>query len=285
MSLDFLPGLEPPAAAEAGIWFVFRGREMLVDTSDDQPRPPRLAAPDELGLWLRRRNYLGLLDGLPAYTAEAGPAAQPPAGLAFLGLRDLYMILDEEMFKLTARAVMVLDWDRKNVYCGRCGRLLRPDTHERAKRCPACGAVVFPRLSPAVIMAVEDGDRILLGRNPAWPKGRYSTLAGFVEPGETLEETVAREVFEETGVQVGEVRYFGSQPWPFPDSLMVGFTARYLGGEIRVDGRELEHAAWFTPDNMPRLPPGHTISRKLINHFLARFSRPDPSPGVPLDLK
>jgi NAD+ diphosphatase len=139
---------------------------------------------------------------------------------------------------------------------------------ELARECPNCDLVSHPRLSPAVIMAVTRHDKILLARSPRFPEGMYSTLAGFVEPGETLEEAVSREVLEETGIEVADIRYVSSQPWPFPHSLMIGFTAIYAGGEIHIDGKEIEAAGWFTVNDLPSLPSKISIARLLIDNFI-----------------
>jgi NAD+ diphosphatase len=139
-----------------------------------------------------------------------------------------------------------------------------------ARECPQCGYLSFPRISPAVIVLVERENQCLLGRSPRFKGEFYSVLAGFAEPGETLEETVAREVREETGIEVRDIRYFGSQPWPFPDSLMIAFTARYAGGEIRVDGEEIMDARWFTADQLPNIPPKISIARSLIEWFVSK---------------
>ena len=138
---------------------------------------------------------------------------------------------------------------------------------ERAKICQQCGLVNYPRVSPAIIVAVIKDDQILLARSGRFPGGFFSVLAGFVEPGESLEACVKREVFEETGIAVQNIRYFGSQPWPFPDSLMVGFTAEYAGGDIQIDGREIVAADWYSRDNLPNIPPGISIARQLIDWF------------------
>ena len=147
-----------------------------------------------------------------------------------------------------------------------CSSDLAPS--ERAQVCPQCGLTAFPRLSPAIIVCIRRGEQILLARNHRFPPGRFSVLAGFVEPGETLEEAVAREVREEVGIRVRDIRYFGSQPWPFPNSLMLGFTAEYAEGELVVDESELAEAHWFTRDNLPDLPPPISIARRLIEDFL-----------------
>ena len=200
--------------------------------------------------------------------------AEPPEGMAFHGLRRLWGLLPEEAWRLAGRAVQLLDWDRNHRFCGRCGTPTERHPTERARVCPRCSLQAFPRLSPAVITLVEDGDRMLLARSPHFAPGVYSTLAGFVEPGESLEEAVVREVREEVGVELADLRYFGSQPWPFPNSLMIGFLARYAGGEIRRQEEEIEDARWFTADDLPGLPSPMSIARRLVEDFLARTSPP-----------
>jgi len=147
---------------------------------------------------------------------------------------------------------------------------MRARQAERAKECPQCGLLHFPRLAPAIIVLVERGHKLLLARSRHFPPGLYSVIAGFVEPGETLEEAVVREVREEVGVAIKDIRYFDSQPWPFPHSLMIGFTAAYAGGKISLDDMEIEDAGWFTADNLPTLPGKISISRRLIDRFLAK---------------
>jgi NAD+ diphosphatase len=194
----------------------------------------------------------------------------PTEGLQLEELRPLFGRLDEPSFWVAGRAAQIVHWDRTHRYCGRCGTPTHRHPTDRARECSACGLQAFPRLSPAVIVLVERGRQLLLARSPRFPRGRYSIIAGFVEPGETLEEAVARELREEVGIEVRDVRYFGSQPWPFPHSLMVGFTAQYAGGEVRPDPAELEDAGWFTRDHLPDLPDRLSISRHLIDAFLAR---------------
>ena len=156
-------------------------------------------------------------------------------GFQLKGLRETFGQLEEELIWIAGRANQLVDWSRNHQFCGQCGHPTEDKSEERAKICPACGLVNYPRLSPAVIMAVVRGDRLLLASNKRFKSGFYSVLAGFVEPGETLEECVAREIKEEVGISVKNIRYFGSQPWPFPNSLMVGFLADYAGGEIKAD--------------------------------------------------
>jgi NAD+ diphosphatase len=176
--------------------------------------------------------------------------------------------MEDDFFRVALTAGHMVEWDRTSRFCGRCGARLGLHGHERAKACPECGLLVFPRISPAVIVAVERDNRILLARSAHFPERLFSVLAGFVEPGESLEETVLREVREEVGILVKDIRYFGSQPWPFPDSLMLGFTARHAKGELCIDNREIVEARWFAPDELPAIPPKVSIARRLIDRFL-----------------
>ena len=161
-----------------------------------------------------------------------------------------------------------MEWERSHRFCGRCGEPTVRAEAERAKQCPRCGLLSFPRLSPAVIMRVERGEQILLARNRAFAEPIFSVLAGFVEPGESLEEAVMREVAEEAGIAITDLRYFGSQPWPFPHQLMIGFTARHAAGEIRIDPEELAEADWYGRESLPLLPSKMSISRRLIDAWI-----------------
>ena len=192
--------------------------------------------------------------------------------MEFEGLRQVYGRLDEDLFWISARAIQIIDWDKTHQFCGRCGTRTRLLDKERARECPQCSLLHFPRLAPAIIVLIERGRELLLARSRRFVPGMYSVLAGFVEPGETLEEAVVREVREEVGISIGSIRYFESQPWPFPHSLMIGFTATYEGGEISLDDKEIEDAAWFTPENLPPLPGKISIARKLIDAFLEKQS-------------
>lgn len=265
----FEPRLAPPPEAEAtALWFLFRGRELLVSLEGGVPVAPDAGA---AGAAPVRRQFLGLLGSVPCWSGELGPDAEPPPGMAFRDLRALYGRLPPELHDLAGRAVQIVEWERSHQFCGACGAPTRPAEGERARTCERCGLAFYPRLAPSMIVAVERDDALLLARAPHFPRGIYSVLAGFVEPGESVEETVAREVWEETGVEVEDVRWFGSQPWPYPNSLMLGFQARWRAGEIRVDGREIEDAGWFTADAMPPLFPGNvSISQWLIQDFLRR---------------
>ena len=188
------------------------------------------------------------------------------------GLRDLAANMSQAEGGMIAHGVALLNWHRRHRFCANCGARSNSAEAGHVRRCPNCGAEHHPRTDPVVIMLVEDGDRAMLGRQASWPPGRYSALAGFVEPGESLEEAVAREVREESGVHVADVRYRSSQPWPFPTSLMLGFTARWASGEPAVRDGELEDVRWFSREEIAgglvQLPPPEAIARRLIEEWL-----------------
>jgi len=255
---------------EATLYFAFRGRDLLVLSDGPRARVPDEAAWTALGLTSVRTNDLGVTDGQRLVAVELADDAAPPAGTSIENLRRLFARLDELSYRRAFRAVQVVAWDRNNQFCSRCAGPVERVAAELAKRCPRCDLSFYPRLSPAVIVLVERDDTVLLGRNARFPGAMYSTLAGFVEAGETLEETVAREIREESGVEVRDVRYFGSQPWPFPDSLMIAFTAVYAGGDLRPEPGEIADAGWFRADAMPVVPPRLSIARALIDAWVRR---------------
>lgn len=210
--------------------------------------------------------YLGELDGEPCFAR----ADAPPPGTEAHPLRQLFGVLSDEEFGVAARALGITAWDRDHRHCGRCGAPTERSTVERVRTCTACGHAAYPRLSPAIIVLVERDGRCLLARNARTQMPFFSTLAGFVEVGESLEDCVAREVREEAGIELADIRYFGSQPWPFSGSLMIGFTARWAGGEIVEDPTEIADAGWFAPDALPPIPPRLSIARELIDDFVRR---------------
>jgi len=218
-----------------------------------------------------RRIYLGTLGERACYAFEYGVDTGVPQDMLWQGLRALYGKLDDNLFALAGRALQFVDWDRTHQFCGRCGTPTRVREHERARICPACALIAYPRIAPAVMCLVRRGQEILLARSPHFLPGMYSALAGFVEPGESLEQCLAREVLEETGIKIANPRYFASQPWPFPHSLMIAFVADYAGGEIRPAPDEIEDAQWFALDALPKLPARISIARRLIDAVTAEM--------------
>lgn len=253
-------------------------------------RPQALWASGDAATALRSQAtaeiFLGLDGEIPWLAADfaalPGSSDQGPdlgLGGQFLPLRNIASALPAQQAALLAYAKGMLHWRSRHRYCGVCGAATQPKAGGHPLRCSddSCGTEHYPRTDPAIIVLVHDGDRCLLHRQHQWPPGLWSVLAGFVEPGESLEEATAREILEETGVSVDSVTYLGSQPWPFPSALMVGFTARYAGGELRVDSHELEDARWFTKAEVradfngdtKRLPTPDSIARLMMDRWLA----------------
>jgi NAD+ diphosphatase len=264
--------LAPAAGGAPALWFVFRGAQILVALAGEGVRIPLLDTPADLGLDALRTQYLGTLGGVHCFVAEVGEDAQAPAATQWSGLRALFGALDDAMFALAGRAFQVMDWDRSHQFCGRCGNATEVKPGERARVCPGCGQLHYPRIAPAVMALIRRHREFLLARSPHFPPGMFSALAGFSEPGETLEQTLVREVREEVGIDVANLRYFASQPWPFPHSLMIAFHCDYAGGELRPDPAEIEAADWFNVNRLPQaLPSPISISRRLIEATLAEL--------------
>jgi NAD+ diphosphatase len=265
----FVPLHAPQLAAHEHI-FVFRGGALLVRESD-------LGLPNEatclaLGIPLAESRAVGMLGQHYCRAAWVDAAvAEPANGFAFRPLRSLFAALDPHLLAVAGRAFQVAEWARTHRFCGACGGPMEALAGERCMRCTKCGHAAYPRISPAMMVLVKKGDAILLARNAAAPTGRFSALAGFLEAGESVEDAVHREVFEEVGLRVRDLRYFGSQSWPFPHSLMIAFTAEWESGEITVDEREIAEARWFGPgDPLPEFATGVSISGELIRANLPR---------------
>lgn len=263
----FVAVLSAPEGATSHT-FAFRGFELLLREDLSIPADEELR-----GLPIDADTMLpvGTMDGGFYRAALLEREVQPPAGFVFKGLRATFGKLDERMLAIAFRAVQLVEWTRTHRFCGACGAPTTRVPGERAMRC-ACGHTAYPRISPAMMVLVKDGPRILLARNAASPPGgRMSALAGFLEAGESIEDAIHREVMEEVGLQVRDLRYFASQSWPFPHALMVAFTAEYASGDIRVDPAEIAEARWFGPgDALPELPPRQSVSRALIEANLPR---------------
>jgi NAD+ diphosphatase len=284
---DFMHRVRGAQANAAGLWFVFRGDQLLVELGPPDARPTDDPRVRERPAWARLPSHVasGLLESEPLRTlyfgnlgttgcwaAEVAPGATPP-GYGWLGLRALFSVLDDAHFALAGRALQLLQWDRDHQFCGRCGAPTVTREEERARLCPACKLTAYPRVAPAVMALIKRGRELLLARSPHFPNGMYSALAGFVEPGETLEQCLAREVAEEVGVTVTNLSYFASQPWPFPHSLMIAFACDWAGGEIRTEDPEIEAANWFDVLQLPKIPSKISIARRLIDAVSAEIRR------------
>jgi NAD+ diphosphatase len=266
---QLIPSNQPPSTkTEPAWWFIFAAHKLMVKEDGASMSIPLIVDPSSLGLSSIRERYLGTLAGRYCYCAEVSEGDPLLLKMGFYGLRHLYGRLAEPLFAVAMKAFHLIEWEETTRYCGRCGKEMRPAKEMTARECSACGMLVFPRISPAVIVLVERDGQVLLARSNRFPDVFYSVLAGFVEPGETLEDTIHREIEEEVGIKVRNIRYFGSQPWPFPDSLMIGFTAEYLSGEIKIDKTEIVEAGWFNPEKLPTIPGKISIARQLIDWFV-----------------
>ncbi len=265
----FTPGTKSNESASfPSFWFIFQNEKLLVDISGNDMKSICTSSPNRLGFEPIFSQFLGQYGTTNCFVAEVREPTSPPPSTEFKGLRTLFGTIDDDFFILAGRAIQVLHWHKEHQFCGKCGSAMKNRETELAKICPACNFVSFPRLSPAVIMSITRGDHILLARSPRFSPGMYSTLAGFVEPGENLEEAVIREVREEVNIKISNISYVASQPWPFPHSIMIGFSAIYAGGEIEIDNFEIEDAQWFSVQNLPPLPSKITIARLLIDNFI-----------------
>ncbi|OPY89865.1 MAG: NADH pyrophosphatase [Syntrophus sp. PtaU1.Bin208] len=263
-------GASPLEKTNPAWWFLFAAHDhkILVLEESASVSLPLIVDPAAIGLSAIRGKYLGTLAGVDCYCAEVQEKNPLPPKSGFYGLREIHGLLDERLFAIAMKALHLLDWEGTARYCGCCGKETVSGREAHARECPACGMVVFPRISPAVIVLVEKDGQVLLARGTRFKTEIFSVLAGFVEPGETLEDAIHREIEEEVGIKVRDVRYFGSQPWPFPDSLMIGFTAKYASGELKIDKTEIVEAGWFFPENLPNIPGTVSIARRLIDWFV-----------------
>jgi NAD+ diphosphatase len=261
--------LSGPTGDPTGRLLAFARGDLLILEADDEIRFPTWDDLRRLDLLTLRNQFLGDLDEEPLWSAELPADFEPPPGFTLLGLRSLHGRVPDEVFALAGRAAQIVAWDRDHQYCGRCGTPTERVPGERARQCSNCGLISYPRLSPAIIVLIERGEEILLARGHQFPPGRFGIVAGFVEPGEALEEAVEREIREEVGVEVRDITYFGSQPWPFPHGIMIGFRAQHAAGDISLDDGELAEAGWYTIENLPNVPPKLSIARRLIDAWAA----------------
>ncbi len=295
--MRYVPAVRPEADTTPQAWcFAFVEGQLLLPEAEGEllaPQPwPAFEALAPV------RHYLGQLDG---HDCWAFTLSETPAGWRRQPLRAAMMQFGEPLMGVAGRAAQVIEWDRAHRFCGVCGTPTEPQANERSRKCPACGHTAYPRLSPAMMVLVwrgpatgrpepdqpprgaanavsvgADGYEVLLARSPHYVPGVYSALAGFVEAGESLEECVHREVAEEVGVRVTDLRYYGSQSWPFPHSLMVAYTARWVSGDIVPQAGEIEDAQWYPLAALPKIPPRFSISGHLIRDTVVALGGPEP---------
>ena len=264
---EFESRVSPPEGATQSAWyFLFLDGRLASLVERGVPKPIDEDAFRWLEVEVQHRHYLGPFRGRACYAVSG--KGKLPEGYSSSDLRGWLGRVESSVFYLAGRAKQILDWLDTHRYCGRCGTETVGHSTDRARECPKCGNIAYPRLSPSIIVLVRRGEEMLLARNANWPTGFYSTLAGFVEPGESVEQTLHREVFEEVGVTVNNLRYLGSQSWPFPNSLMLGYHADYVGGDIVCQEGEIADARWFRYDELPNVPPGTAISSWLIEAFV-----------------
>jgi NAD+ diphosphatase len=273
----FAPAIEPATDAQErsngdprGRCFAFRGSEMLVVTAGAAVDVPSWDALRQRNIAPIRYQYLGALSGEPCWSAELASNTPVPEGLTVTNLRALYDTLPESHYAIAGRAAQIVAWERDHQFCGRCGTPTERVPGERGRRCATCDLTAYPRLSPAIIVLIERGGQILLARGHAFVPRRFGIVAGFVEPGESLEDAVRREVHEEVGIDIADIAYFGSQPWPFPHGIMIGFRANHISGEISLEDGELAEADWYDIADLPEIPTKLSIARRLIDDWAER---------------
>ncbi len=268
---EFVPAkLGGQPARREGHWLILQGHALLATPEAPGwcvPRGPLPAAFDGV---VEHPLCIGTYRGIPCWTAALPAGAAVPAGYHPEVIWPVREGLPEDLMSLGGMALQALHWESTSLCCPRCGERTERIRGEWGKRCPRCAYEHYPHLHPCVIVLLRRGDSVLLTRKREWPEGRYGLVAGFVDNGESLEGAVRREVDEEVGIRVEDIRYRGSQNWPFPSQLMVGFTAEYAGGEVRVDREELEDARWFPVDALPKIPSRFSIARFLLDHYARR---------------
>lgn len=251
-------------------WFIFQ-HDRLLFLKDSIATLPTSLALEKIQSFFLRQHAIGQYNGIDCYCAEISEEIMLAENMTTINLRRAYEILGAEWYSAATKAFSVIHWDKTHQFCGRCGHatMHKAGTFERI--CPDCGLALYPRISPSIIVLIQKGDYILMARSPHFKPGAYGLIAGFVEMGESIEEAIHREVKEEIGIKIKNLHYFGSQSWPFPDSLMIGFIADYATGEIMIDHKEIETAAWYRYDNLPGGPSSSmSIARKLIDYFVAQ---------------
>ncbi len=251
-------------------WFIFQNDLLLLRKINNDYQLPNHSLLSQLKPYFLRHYYLGEFNHTNCYCAEIDKGSLLPDAIVVVSLRKAFELLGLDWYVAAAKAYSIVNWDKNHQFCGRCGQ---PTTHKQGtfeRVCESCQLSFYPRISPSVIVLIKRDDEILMSRSYHFPPGAYGLIAGFVEVGESIEEAVYREVREEVRIEIKNLHYFGSQSWPFPDSLMIGFTADYASGEIMMDTKEIESAGWYRYDNLPGRPSSRvSIAGKLIDHFIA----------------
>lgn len=253
-----------------GFWLLLRGNELALIAGAEGLQLPYGPLPPDCADDAAKVLYLGLWDGVPCRALSLGREREFPPGFEVESLMASEPRINIDLLSLAGRAGQLLHWDQGSRICSRCGGSTERLPGESGKKCQSCGYAHFPHIHPCVIVLIHRPGEILLARKAEWPAGRYGLVAGFLECGECFEEAVTREIAEETGLRVRDIRYLGSQCWPFPSQVMAGFAAAWEGGEVVVEQKELEDARWFALDALPQLPPRRSIARYLIDHWLAQ---------------
>ncbi len=274
----FVPAHDSAAPSDReGRWFLIQDQNIyLLERREGVERIPRGAIPAAFMGKVESIVHFGTYLGVPCWAGCVEPGLESPAGFVREKLAPGQIELSQDLLSLCGLAQQAAFWEATSWHCPRCGELTVTIKSERGKRCVRCKYDHYPHLHPAVIILIRDGDRVLLTRKSFWAKGRYGLVAGFVDIGESLEAAARREIREEVGVEVRDLRYVASQYWPFPSQLMVGFVATYAGGEARPDCAELEDARWFPVTDLPDLPGQHSIARFILDHY----ARPDGAGGA-----
>ena len=252
------------------LYFTFFNGSILAKKEGNTINIPNLDEIKELNIQYENEFFLGKIGTYACFVIEASLKFNLSENYKLIPLYEFGESIDEEVFLAAGRANQILNWDRTHRFCGKCGSKTENKKDELAKVCPSCNNVMYPVICPAIIVAVTKGDKILLAHNRGFKNNRYSLIAGFVEAGEDLKSTVKREVFEEVGIKIKNIKFHMSSPWSFPNSLMIGFFAEYESGEINVDGNEIVHADWFTKESFPNIPQKFTLARKIIDEFIER---------------
>ncbi|KTD43663.1 NAD(+) diphosphatase [Legionella quateirensis] len=264
--------IPPSTLTDPVLWFIFFGEEILLYSAPGLTSIPQWMDTNFLSPYISQQLYLGVWNTTHCFALSLDKAPESlPHNTFFQHIRQAHETLNNEvLFSIVSRAKQLLNWDKNTQFCGRCGQNNQLSNKERAKICSTCSFMTFPHISPAMLVLIWRENQLLLARSPHFMPGVYSILAGFVDPGESLEQTVVREVKEEVGITIKNLQYFGSQPWPFPSNLMLGFIAEYDNGELQFDPKELEDAQWFSLDKLPKLPKPISLSRLMIDDFLSR---------------